>query len=222
MNIEKDYERLYSHWCDEFEHVELTPLTKELISYYNNIFSQLKDAQKGQKNVLQDQLVDSYLDNFKFLINDFLKIREIKIINAALALREINLDHILEVEKLFYQKLVSSFKGFNKMRTFTMYDDVGLEEIEPVREIETIEKIKIDELLPAIEKEESKDKQADSVNSTEAVDYALIRFIKKAPPLVGVDFLNYGPFKKEDVAFIPLKNARILIHEKFAEIIQVS
>ncbi len=222
MNIEKEYERLYSHWLDEFQQVELTPLSKELINYYNNILSQLKDAQKGQKKVLQDQIIDSYLENYKFLVNDFLKLREIKLINAALALQEIDLNHILEVEKLFYQKLIASLNGFKKMRIFTIFDDMGAGEVKPELELETKERIKLEEILPIIQEDTTEQIKSEIVPKQENVPYTLIRFISKAPPLVGVDFLNYGPFEKEDVAYIPLKNAKILIHEKFAEPINIS
>jgi len=52
-------------------------------------------------------------------------------------------------------------------------------------------------------------------------NYTLIRFLKKTPPLVGIDLLNYGPFEKEDIANVPLKNANILLNEKTAEKIEI-
>ncbi|MFX0011673.1 MAG: hypothetical protein ACFE9R_15275, partial [Candidatus Hermodarchaeota archaeon] len=50
--------------------------------------------------------------------------------------------------------------------------------------------------------------------------YTLIRFINKAPPLVGLDLKNYGPFEENDIANIPFQNAIILINEKYAEKIE--
>jgi DNA replication initiation complex subunit (GINS family) len=47
--------------------------------------------------------------------------------------------------------------------------------------------------------------------------YTLIRFINKAPPLVGLDLKSYGPFEENDIANIPFQNAIILINEKYAE-----
>jgi DNA replication initiation complex subunit (GINS family) len=40
--------------------------------------------------------------------------------------------------------------------------------------------------------------------------------------LVGIDLINYGPFKKEDIANLPYENAKILLSEKFAEKIDLS
>ena len=60
------------------------------------------------------------------------------------------------------------------------------------------------------------------ISKGEEFDYILIRFLKKTPPLVGIDLINYGPFQKEDLAYMPSKNAKILLNEKFAEKIEPS
>ena len=39
----------------------------------------------------------------------------------------------------------------------------------------------------------------------------LVRFLKAIPAIVGSDMKAYGPFKKEDVATIPIENAEVLI-----------
>ncbi|MEM3546358.1 MAG: hypothetical protein QXU47_08535 [Candidatus Bathyarchaeia archaeon] len=38
----------------------------------------------------------------------------------------------------------------------------------------------------------------------------LVRFLKESPAIVGVDLKTYGPFKPEDIAYIPEENAEIL------------
>lgn len=43
-----------------------------------------------------------------------------------------------------------------------------------------------------------------------AEEMVLVRFLKESPAIVGVDLKNYGPFKPEDVAYIPKENADIL------------
>ena len=47
--------------------------------------------------------------------------------------------------------------------------------------------------------------------------YSTVRIIKTTPPLVGEDFEIYGPFKEEDIIYIPQRNAEILIEEKVAK-----
>lgn len=39
----------------------------------------------------------------------------------------------------------------------------------------------------------------------------LLRFLKEAPAVVGADLKIYGPFSVEDVATLPVENARVLV-----------
>lgn len=39
----------------------------------------------------------------------------------------------------------------------------------------------------------------------------LLRFMKDVPTIVGVDLKKYGPFKSEDIAYIPAESAEVLI-----------
>jgi DNA replication factor GINS len=39
----------------------------------------------------------------------------------------------------------------------------------------------------------------------------LVRFVKQHEPFIGVDAAKYGPFQEEDVATLPLENARSLV-----------
>ena len=46
---------------------------------------------------------------------------------------------------------------------------------------------------------------------------AVLRFLKDVPPIIGVDMKTYGPFKAEDVASVPIENAKILVKQGLAE-----
>jgi DNA replication initiation complex subunit (GINS family) len=49
----------------------------------------------------------------------------------------------------------------------------------------------------------------------------VLRFVKEIPALVGSDMKTYGPFWPEDIATLPLENARILIKKGVAEEVDV-
>ncbi|MEM3874316.1 MAG: hypothetical protein QXU45_04215 [Candidatus Bathyarchaeia archaeon] len=51
---------------------------------------------------------------------------------------------------------------------------------------------------------------------------AVLRFLKDVPAIIGKDMKVYGPFKAEDVASLPIENARILIKQGLAEKINVN
>lgn len=49
-----------------------------------------------------------------------------------------------------------------------------------------------------------------------------LRFIKDIPAVIGADMKTYGPFMVEDVASVPVENAKILIKQGLAELVEVS
>jgi len=226
MDFEKKYNKLYDHWQREFNTKELTPFSEELLKAYKNLVREINIYNFDQKDEIKTQLLNSYKENINYLFKDFLRIREIKLINSALSLQEIDLKEVIEAEKLFYQNLVSAIKGFQKLKALTLYET--LDEL-PKDEIKQGEQ----NILEKVEENNSKIKQIEEIieappsliNDIEQekktdYNYTLIRIIKKAPPLVGIDLINYGPFEENDVVNLPYKNAKILIYEKFAEKIE--
>ena len=225
MNIKDEYERLYQHWLKEFRNTDIVPLSNELFNDYKKNLDVINKTKKNQqnekrKNIVSSKLFNSFKDNFNYLFNDLLKIREIKILNAALALQEIDLNNLLEAEKLFYKNLISDIKGYEKVKALSMDDGLEIEKFEKILEINETAGIQTNDIAP--KENLIKETDAQSVFKDEEFSYILIKFLRGAPPLVGIDLLNYGPFNKEDIAFIPLKNAKILIDEKFAEKIDLS
>jgi DNA replication factor GINS len=51
---------------------------------------------------------------------------------------------------------------------------------------------------------------------------ATLRFLKDVPAIIGADMRTYGPFKAEDVASLPVENARILKKQGLVEEVETS
>jgi len=49
-----------------------------------------------------------------------------------------------------------------------------------------------------------------------------LRFLKPIPAIVGSDMKTYGPFAAEDVASLPVENARVMVKQGLAAIIETS
>jgi DNA replication initiation complex subunit (GINS family) len=224
MDLKKDYNTLYQHWLKEFEQAGLTSLALDDFNKYKNVLASINTFQVDKADKIKHQLSESYKKNIEFLFNDLLKIREIKILNAALANQEINLEHVVEAEKLLYQNLISTFKGYKKVKNLLLIgEQYSLDREITVREEKAIltEDSKSEKAKEIGLKDEEQPKGEKYKEEIE-YNYTLIRFLKKTPPLVGIDLLNYGPFEENDVANLPYKNALILINEKFAEQLDVS
>ncbi len=52
--------------------------------------------------------------------------------------------------------------------------------------------------------------------------HAVLRFVKDVPAIIGADMKPYGPFVTEDVASLPVENAKILIKQGFAQKIETN
>jgi len=64
--------------------------------------------------------------------------------------------------------------------------------------------------------------QALNVSVKKARKRVALRFLKAIPAVIGADMKTYGPFMVEDVASVPVENAKILVKQGFAEVVEVS
>lgn len=220
MELQKEYEKLYQHWLKEFQNTDITELSQDTFNDYIKILDFINEHQEKELDAIKQRVFDSYKDNINYLFNDLLKIRELKIINSALALNEIYIDNAIESEKLLYENLVRSIKGYQKVLAISLFKEDQVPSdilIEPKTEVKSIfeeEPITKEEKPSIILEYKNKSDQ-------EKINYTLIRFLRTTPPLVGVDLINYGPFEEEDIANLPQENVKILIIEKFAEKIEL-
>ncbi len=49
-----------------------------------------------------------------------------------------------------------------------------------------------------------------------------LRFVKNIPAIIGADMKTYGPFLVEDVASLPVENAKILVKQGLAALVEFS
>ncbi len=222
MDLKRDYEKLYQHWLNEFQQTELTVLNQEIFDSYKKILNYMDHHHEDTKNNLRFQIFESYKQNLNYLFDDLLKIREVKITNFALALKDIEVNNIIEAEKLLYQNLISSIKGYEKVKAVSIFQEEDYLKTDEIKHLQSSETREIEESAILIKDKESVQAKITEEEPKEHIDLIMLRFLKKTPPLVGIDLLNYGPFEKDDIAFIPSQNANILIFEKFAEKVEVS
>ena len=64
--------------------------------------------------------------------------------------------------------------------------------------------------------------QVSVVSTAKAHKRVALRFVKEIPAVIGADMKTYGPFLVEDVASVPVENAKILIKQGLAELVEAS
>jgi DNA replication initiation complex subunit (GINS family) len=50
----------------------------------------------------------------------------------------------------------------------------------------------------------------------------VLRFLKDIPAIIGADMKTHGPFRIEDVASLPVENARVLVKQGLAEKVEAN
>jgi DNA replication initiation complex subunit (GINS family) len=60
------------------------------------------------------------------------------------------------------------------------------------------------------------------IDTQEEHKKTVLRFLKDVPAIVGADMKTYGSFKPEDVASLPVENAKILVKQSLAEKVETS
>jgi DNA replication factor GINS len=61
-----------------------------------------------------------------------------------------------------------------------------------------------------------------AVNGQETHKRYTLRFSRTIPKIMGVDMKPYGPFNAEDVASLPVENAKVFVKQGFAVVVDVS
>jgi len=58
--------------------------------------------------------------------------------------------------------------------------------------------------------------RSSEVEAEERAKKRVLRFLQEIPAIIGADMKTYGPFKPEDLASVPVENARVLVKQGLA------
>jgi hypothetical protein len=160
----------------------LQPLTSKrltkMVIYLSKV--RLMLASDSTDDKLQKELLKQEALNLEFMIRDLLLLRRQKILNLVLARRLLSEDQVTMNEVDFYRKTKFAFDNHNE------FVESSLAGASTIPQSDT-----------------GKD-----LDSSAGTEYVTVRFLKDIDnAFMGLDGLEHGPFKKENVAMIPYKNA---------------
>lgn len=180
------YNEIRNSWQAEVDSDELKDLDDlrltRMTSYLSSV--RLLLAETPAEDFLKADLLTQEATNLEFMLNDLLRLREKKILSAALAQRR-PLGSMTLAEEEFYNRLVRAVDGH-------------------IEFVKTVLSSASSGNAP-VEGEESATKSSES----EEVEYVSVVFLRPVEQaFVGLDEATYGPFKVGDNAMIPIENAR--------------
>ncbi len=183
-------DKIFDLWKRERDGTKILPMNIDFYSVMRDDLKKRTKKAKEQINPLIKTVLEAHLGRIKFVVNDLIKIRSMKIIRLVIRGDEVKVNLARE-EINFYQRLKAIY-GVYRKEIFSpkdvAYTDIG--------------KI-LDE---------------DSDEAGDSIEYVAIRIVKKTKEkITGLDGNIYGPFEPEDVCLLPKENAIGLVRRDIAE-----
>ena len=182
-------DKIFDLWKREREGTKISPMSIDFYSVMRDDLKKRTKKAKEQINPLIKTVLEVHLGRIKFVVNDLIKIRSMKIIQLVIRGDEVKVNLARE-EINFYQRLKAIYSVYRK-EIFSpkdvAYTDIG-------------------KIL-----DEESDEAGDSI------EYVAIRIVKKTKEITGLDGNIYGPFEPEDVCLLPKENAIGLVRRDIAE-----
>ncbi|MEM2766963.1 MAG: hypothetical protein QXQ47_01450 [Candidatus Bathyarchaeia archaeon] len=116
---------------------------------------------------------------------------------------------LIDLAKIRYRKLIKK----------AAEDKQLLQSLAEVKEKDLLKLLSLTESYQTFIRAALKEPTAEPTVSHKMV---VLRFLGEVPEIVGLDMKTYGPYKPQDVASIPIENARILIKQGLAEKVEIS
>jgi len=194
-----NYDEIKQAWADEVENEALQDLAdlrlSRMISHLSKI--RLALASTNAENTLQSDILTQEALNIEFMIQDLLQLRRDKIMKAVLVGRKPPVDMTLAEEE-FYNRVQRGFDGHNEFVKESLSGLTTSSKKKKSREEDKLEK----------KVEQFEEPEANGI------DYVVVRFLKPiSEAFLGLDEATYGPFAKEDVATIPVANAKTWLRD---------
>ncbi|GAI28969.1 unnamed protein product [marine sediment metagenome] len=182
-------DKIFDLWKREREGTKILPMSIDFYSVMRDDLKKRTKKAKEQINPLIKTVLEAHLGRIKFVVNDLIKIRSMKIIQLVIRGDEVKVNLARE-EINFYQRLKAIY-GVYRKEIFSpkdvAYTDIG-------------------KIL---------DEESDEVG--DSIEYVAIRIVKKTKEITGLDGNIYGPFEPEDVCLLPKENAIGLVRRDIAE-----
>ena len=177
---------------------------------YNELLDKWKNELKNKElEMLPVDFVQKITNYLKEIVKEQ-KMLDKKTVKASLLkIEEYNVKRMLDdITKIRYKKLIkTAVRGVREAQGLLSFEEKVYSNLLAASKIYQSFFNKI--LYGRGEKAESESK------------FAVLRILKDAPQIVGSDMKVYGPFKVEDIAVLPLGNAKILVKQGLASEIEI-
>jgi DNA replication initiation complex subunit (GINS family) len=188
------YNELYGAWQLELETSQLGSLPSDFYSRLAEYLRKIKEERKlTDQPGLKTTLLEHEGANAARIAKELVEMRYRKILKMFAAGRSVPLEFLTAEETTLYGGVAPSADAFDKFAK-------GLLQGQLVRI--AVEAPQVQAEPPMVHKR------------------VTVRFLKPVPSIIGSDMKSYGPFLVEDVASVPVENAKILVKQELAKTVE--
>jgi DNA replication factor GINS len=187
------YSELYAAWQHEIENTDLQPLPADFYARVAEYLRRIKEENSSaDQKTVRKNLLESELRNVNRIVKELLRVRRKKLMRTVASAQKLPSDMLTTEESEIFAGFLPFTQAYRQL-------------VKSLLQGQTSSKTE-----KSLEKEEVPHKRV------------ALRFLKPVPAIIGSDMKTYGPFVAEDVASVPVENAKILTKQGFAEPIEVS
>jgi DNA replication initiation complex subunit (GINS family) len=188
------YDELYAAWRLEIENGELGSLPSDFYSRVAEYLRRIKEENKmTEKKSVKTNLLDHEMTNAQRMAQELLATRYRKLVKMVVAGRKVPADSLTVEENKLYNGITPSTEAYGRFVAGIIEGHVMKIDVETAPSAEP----------PIVNKR------------------VTLRFLKPVPNIIGADMKSYGPFLVEDVASVPVENAKILIKQGLAKAVEL-
>lgn len=217
------YDELFAAWKAETEGSEIISLPSD---FYMRILAYLRSLGEAntalkEKNV-KTNLLSHEAANAKRMVNELISIRYSKLVMQIIAGQKVSTENLTTEEASLFSRISPSTDDYNNFVTALLSGQaITLCEAPVLKSVESV-KVEVPKIgaVPSPKVESVPQAEPDLVSAPSG-KYVVVRFLKPVPSIIGVDMKSYGPFLVEDVASVPELNARILVKQSLAKLVDL-
>jgi DNA replication initiation complex subunit (GINS family) len=185
------YDELYAAWRLEIENGELSSLPSDFYARLADYLRRIKEENKmvDQKTV-RTTLLEREKANAAHLTYELIHTRYRKLFKMFVAGKPVPLEFLASEEQKLCGGVAPSAEAYSRFAE-------GI----------------LEGKLVAL----NVDAAAQAIEPSVVHKRVTLRFLKPVPSIVGSDMKSYGPFLVEDVASVPVENAKILVKQGLAK-----
>lgn len=190
------YNELYAAWKREIDEAALGALPPDFYVRIADYLKHIKEENTVDQKSLKISLLQHEAQNVNRMLEELLWARYKKIIKNTTKTQKVPAE-LLTVEEAKMTETFASFTDAYQKFAKTLMQGKAAGAAEPI-------KVTIKMEAPPTHKR------------------LTLRFSKSIPAIMGADMKSYGPFAAEDVASLPELNAKILVKQGLAVLVEVS